>query len=154
MVDADLGEFGSHAIEADMVLAALGRPESREHQCDVLCANSLRHFRNILKDTIGHHDAYAFRIAGHDVFNQSWADYEVARRPWYKDWSLVPVHSCFGGFAMYNASLFMRCRYDEQLKDCEHVGFHSCLRETGSEGRIFMDPQMPTYYSKHFKRKC
>jgi len=154
LVDADLGEFGPHAIEADMVIAALGRPESRENRWDVLCANSLRHFRKILKEPIGHHDAYAFRLEGHDEFNQSWGDYEVARRPWYEDWPLLPVHSCFGGFAMYNASAFARCRYDEQLKDCEHVGFHACLRSAGSEGRIFMDPQMASYYSKDVTRKC
>ena len=55
----------------------------------------------------------------------------------------VPVRSCFGGFALYQANIWLEstCRYDSYKKvptefigskehhTCEHVVFHECLRE-------------------------
>merc|ERR1712232_1341342 len=101
---------------------------------DVLCANSLRHYKNIIWKTIIHHDFNALRDASHNGRAPEW--WHIVSRTLFDKYPLMAVESCFGGLAIYKAHAYTKCRYDEVTNDCEHVDFHRCMRESGSEGRI------------------
>ena len=61
-------------------------------------------------------------------------------------WPLLPVRSCFGGLAIYNASRLAsrgRCGYEApRSTDCEHANLHSCLARQPRGFRLFLHPQM------------
>lgn len=52
----------------------------------------------------------------------------------------VPVLSAFGGLAMYRWNVIGECKYDGEIllpddtvhPECEHVGFHRCLKDRGA----------------------
>eukprot|EP00956_Cyclotella_meneghiniana_P026025 scaffold55490_cov61-Cyclotella_meneghiniana.AAC.5 len=72
----------------------------------------------------------------------------------------VPVRSCFGGFTLYRANVWLRpdCRYDLYNKSydvyrgkkehhtCEHVVFHECLRQKQDGFAIAVQPDMVTLW--------
>lgn len=64
---------------------------------------------------------------------------------------LVPVHSCFGGLAIYRTSVLTDCEYGfrhrgpSHLLDCEHVLLHECIRET-NKAKIFSNPAMKLFF--------
>merc|ERR1740121_1816812 len=72
----------------------------------------------------------------------------------FSQYDLVPVHSCFGGLALYRPERFLECQYDPGVYDCEHVVFHQCMRQKGSEGRMFMDPLLTTTYDSWIQIGC
>ena len=55
---------------------------------------------------------------------------------------------------MYRPEKFMACQYDPEVNDCEHVGLHKCMRERGSQGRMFMDPLLSTQYDFNLQMVC
>merc|ERR1711920_888956 len=59
--------------------------------------------------------------------------------------ALIPFVSCFGALALYNPEAFRLCEYDEAGDDCEHVGFHMCMRRKGMRGP-HLDPYLVTRY--------
>merc|ERR1719356_2440392 len=75
-------------------------------------------------------------------------------QPFFSQYDLVPVYSCFGGMAIYKTEKFLSCRYDPSVYDCEHVPLHKCMREKGSEGRMFMDPLLTTSYDGRLSLSC
>ncbi|CAF1582365.1 unnamed protein product [Adineta ricciae] len=52
---------------------------------------------------------------------------------------LIEVRSGFGGAALYKLNSTRGCRYNGTGPTCEHVPFHSCIREK-HQGRIFINP--------------
>lgn len=66
------------------------------------------------------------------------------------DNNLVEVNSCFGGLAIYKKNILANCFYDSLSNDCEHVGFHRCLKEK-NHAKIFLNPNMVIRYS-HYTR--
>jgi hypothetical protein len=153
LYDFDLNLFGEHAVLPHSFFNTLGRPLTVWDKWDMICANSLRHVDNDPAKPIGYHDCFAYRTAGHDKFNGYDCGATLAATM-FQDFHPKPVHSCFGGLALYKADPFMRCKYDPSVYDCEHVAFHRCMREHGSEGRIFMDPLLTTAYDKDIQHKC
>merc|ERR1712032_644845 len=115
LFDFDLGQYGPSALQIDMVLAALGRNETRLNQWDMLCANSLRHHFNRRGNPVGVHDCFAFRTAGHDAFNIPRCAFTVGKTL-FQTYELYPVHSCFGGFAIYRVDEVFQCHYDVNLR--------------------------------------
>lgn len=64
---------------------------------------------------------------------------------------LLPVHSCFGGLAIYKKRFIEGCKYDSENEDCEHVAFKKCMREKNG-ARIFMNPSQMLRY-EHYGAK-
>eukprot|EP00040_Diaphanoeca_grandis_P013504 m.68252 g.68252 ORF g.68252 m.68252 type:complete len:396 (-) comp23937_c0_seq1:149-1336(-) len=63
------------------------------------------------------------------------------------DDDMVPVHSCFGGLAIYRGSLFESCTYTSPDGDCEHYHLHRCMAESHpSTKNFFMLPAMRLVY--------
>ena len=72
----------------------------------------------------------------------------------------VPVRSCFGGFTLYRANVWLspNCRYDlynehydvyrgqKEHQTCEHVVFHECLRQKHDNFAIAVQPDMVTLW--------
>jgi len=153
LYDFDLNLFGDHAVLPHSFFNTLGRPLTAWDKWDMICANSLRHLNNNPAERIGYHDCFAYRTKGHDEFNGYGCGATLAATM-FDGFHPQPVHSCFGGLALYKAEPFMRCNYDASVYDCEHVPFHRCMREHGSEGRMFMDPLLTTLYDKNIPQKC
>jgi hypothetical protein len=151
--DFDLNAFGPHVLSPHSFFGALGRRESMENGWDMLCANSLRHVDNKPTTEVGMYDCFAFRDLHNDSFNQPDCGYTLSK-VLFSQYDLIPVHSCFGGLAMYRPGRFFECQYDPGVYDCEHVPFHKCMRQKGSEGRMFMDPLLTTSYDKWIKMGC
>lgn len=126
------------AIPPHAFFNALGRQETRNGDWDMLCANGLRHPCGSTECQAGHYDCFAFRDARFDSFDSACQNGLAANM--FAQYDLVPVHSCFGGLAMYKTQKFLDCRYNTSAYDCEHVGLHSCMRQRGGDGRMFMDP--------------
>jgi hypothetical protein len=67
----------------------------------------------------------------------------VHTKPIPRDFGLIPVHSAFGGFGVYQTAYLNNCYYEAFDKDnkqkCEHVSFHACVRKNG--GKIFINPK-------------
>ncbi|CAK0819676.1 unnamed protein product [Prorocentrum cordatum] len=112
----------------------------------MVCANSIYKTEN--EDVpYGMFDCFAFRTKKNDTFNAGECpmDKEQGMKLW-ASYDLVPVHSCFGGLALYRPEALFRCRYDPAAYDCEHVPLHQCMRKHGSENRMFMDTLLTTAY--------
>jgi hypothetical protein len=153
LYDFDLNLFGENVVLPHSVFNTLGRPITVFNKWDMICANSLRHLNNDPTQRIGYHDCFAYRTAGHDEFNGYDCGHTLAGTL-FDDFHPQPVHSCFGGLALYKADLFTQCDYDTSVYDCEHVAFHRCMRDHGSQGRMFMDPMLTTLYDKDIQQKC
>ncbi|CAF3600360.1 unnamed protein product [Rotaria sp. Silwood1] len=68
---------------------------------------------------------------------------EVHTKPIPKDYTLIPVQSAFGGFAVYQTRYLSNCTYDafddqSPYGKCEHVSFNECVIRNG--GKIFVNP--------------
>jgi len=103
---------------------------------------------------LGYHDTFAMRFPGHEnvsginrpeEYNPTMHDYPDIPKYAMQGDELRPVLSCFGGVALYKPEAMKVCEYEEDVKDCEHVTFHGCMREKGMDG-IFIDPLMVTRY--------
>ena len=77
----------------------------------------------------------------------------------------VEVQSCFGGLAIYRASLWMdkKCAYaldygedlmryanEDDKRPCEHIVFHHCLHNLNSSSIITVQPAMRTIWERPF----
>lgn len=92
---------------------------------DALCANDVmpplqwRHYDSLaLRFEWG-------RISDNMLFSANGSKFDSNR---------VRVRACFGGLAVYNASVFKSCGYeklDEEAWDCEHVLLSRCLEREG-----------------------
>ncbi|CAK0885517.1 unnamed protein product [Prorocentrum cordatum] len=85
-----------------------------------------------------HYDCFAFRDEHFDSFNAA-RDGGVAANS-FAQYDLDPVHSCFGGLAVYKTQKLLGCRYSASEYDSEHVGLNSCMRGQGSHCRLYLDP--------------
>lgn len=153
LYDFDLNAFGPHAFTPHAFFGALGRQETLRNDWDMLCANSLRHIDALPSNPVGLWDCFAFRDLKNDSYNVPDC-IDTIGRTLYAQYDLVPVHSCFGGLAMYRPERFLQCEYDPDVNDCEHVVLHKCMRERGSEGRMFMDPLLTTNYDSWIQTDC
>ncbi|CAK0855548.1 unnamed protein product [Prorocentrum cordatum] len=146
MVDFDIFKYGPFAISSHSFFSLLGRKETARREWDMVCANGLYKTEN--KDVpYGMYDCFAFRTKKNDTFNAGDCprDKEQGMKLW-AGYDLVPVHSCFGGMAVYRSEALFQCRYDPGVYDCEHVPLHQCMRKHGSENRMFMDTMLTTAY--------
>ncbi|CAK0809553.1 unnamed protein product [Prorocentrum cordatum] len=148
MYDFDLNLIGPDVLSPHVFFGALGRQESLDNGWDMLCANGLARSCGPPTCKYGMHDVIAFR----GRHNSSWS-FDIAS-VMFDQYELVPVDSCFGGLAMYKIDKFLGCRYDPEVNECEHVGLHRCMRERGSDGRMFMDPLMTPSYDMFLDLKC
>ncbi|CAK0858462.1 unnamed protein product [Prorocentrum cordatum] len=161
--DFDLNAFGAQTFSPHALFAALGRNETLHNDWDMLCANSIRHTPYVPQQHVwsppdvgvgvGMYDCFAYRDLHNDSFNgldcgQTMSDVL------FSQYELVPVHSCFGGLALYRPERFLECQYDPDVYDCEHVVFHQCMRQKGSEGRMFLDPLLTTSYDSWIPMGC
>jgi len=156
--DFDMNLYHQHAISPHGFFAALGRENI--DSWDMICANSLRHAHwaeadnnekgSVLK--VGYYDCFALRMAGFDEFNQM-CEFG-ATKYMFRSYDLYKVHSCFGGLGLYKPEKFLSCSYDPESADCEHVSMHTCMRQKGGEGRMFMDPMLTTLYDDNIGYKC
>ncbi len=51
---------------------------------------------------------------------------------------LIELRSAFNGAALYKANLTYGCQYSSAKSTCEHVPFHSCMRDK-NHARIFIN---------------
>ncbi|CAK0836198.1 unnamed protein product [Prorocentrum cordatum] len=154
MLDIDIFKAGPFAVSTHSFFSALGRPETYANQWDMLCSNGI-HSLKTGHDHFSMHDCFAFRTEGSDWWNAEncSSDKEVGLKLWL-GYDLVPVHSCFGGMAFYKPDALFRCRYDPAVFDCEHVTLHQCMREHGSENRMFMDQLLTVNYDAFVHQSC
>ena len=114
---------------------------------DGVCANG------IFKNTGEMWDAFAFRNDEfpHDTYVPGYWDQLLPKiqKVYPVGSNLVPVHSCFGGLAIYKKASIVNCEYDSIDEDCEHVAFHRCAINK-NKMRLFMNPNQMIRYS-HYK---
>lgn len=92
-----------------------------------------------------HFDAWAFRQLGHPEPHKP---QEVNPLQFVRGQPMLPMHSCFGGLGFYNMKAFLSSRYEGG--DCEHVPFHTGMRNAG-HGKIYMNPsQMVLYGTRNY----
>jgi len=151
--DFDLNAFGPHVLSPHAFFGSLGRKETVENDWDMLCANSIRHLGGNPTAGVGMYDCFAYRDLHNDSFNAPDCGYTLSK-VLFSQYPLIPVHSCFGGLAMYKPERFLECQYDPNVYDCEHVVFHECMRQRGSEGRMFLDPLLTTNYDSWTQIGC
>lgn len=129
MADLDL----RHGWRPDALATSFAHPDS---EWDAICANG------VVNDG-QHWDTLALRTPEfNDTRQQAQLDAAHLRFPLWP--RLVPVHSCFGGVAVYKPDAFRGCRYP-QGDDCEHVLLHRCMRARG-RGRVFVNPVFLVQY--------
>ncbi len=115
---------------------------------DGICSNG------IFKNTGEMYDAFAFRNAEFPLPfpNEIYATVNETLSKIQKIYpvgsNLVPVHSCFGGMAIYKRTGIAGCEYDSIAEDCEHVAFHQCAI-IKNKMRMFMNPNQMIRYSHY-----
>ncbi|EDQ90679.1 uncharacterized protein MONBRDRAFT_24295 [Monosiga brevicollis MX1] len=134
-----------YAIVVDMDLVTL--PAERAIQAafrlnfDVVCAHGInwhvhlfggrRHYDDFaIQDMAGNRVRYACSTCGEPAIDPLELGPETPA---------LRLQSCFGGFAIYNRSIFDHCKYSGD--DCEHLSFHMCAIDHGYE-QIYLDPHM------------
>lgn len=87
-------------------------------------------------DQFAHYDAFAARLNWWDrrgtEVDHNWFHLlfpPVGSPP-------IPMNSCFGGLAVYDAAAYLSSRYSGE--DCEHVCFHRRMRKAGYQ--MFLNP--------------
>lgn len=114
---------------------------------DAICSNG------IFKSTGEMWDAFAFRNAEfpHDTRVPGYWDQLLPKiqKVHSVGSGLTPVHSCFGGLAIYKKASIANCEYDSIDEDCEHIAFHKCAT-TKNKMRMFLNPNQVIRYS-HYK---
>lgn len=114
---------------------------------DAVCSNG------IFKSTGEMWDAFAFRNAEfpHDTRVPGYWDQLLPKiqKVHSVGSDLTPVHSCFGGLAIYKKASIANCEYDSIDEDCEHIAFHKCAT-TKNKMRMFLNPNQVIRYS-HYK---
>lgn len=122
-----------HGWRPDALATSFAHPDA---EWDVMCANG------VVNDG-QHWDTLALRTPEfNDTRQQAQLDAAHLRFPLRP--GLIPVHSCFGGVAIYKPDAFRGCRYPEG-DDCEHVLLHRCMRARG-RGRVFVNPVFLVQY--------
>ena len=102
--------------------------------------------RHLLRSQMKQYDAWAFR---------SYGSYEPLKTKTVNNMRIVSedrlmaVYSCFGGLGIYRMPGLLNCQYVGG--DCEHVGLHAAMRESGFD-RIFLNPNQTTDYSYKYNR--
>jgi hypothetical protein len=62
------------------------------------------------------------------------------QKPFPVERDLLEVRSAFGGAALYKMNATKDCYYSGKPMTCEHVSFHTCIREK-HQARIFINPK-------------
>ena len=102
--------------------------------------------RHLLCSQLQQYDAWAFR---------SYGSYEALKTRTVNNMRIVSedrllaVYSCFGGLGIYRMPALLNCQYVGG--DCEHVGLHAAMRESGFD-RVFLNPNQTTHYSCKYNR--
>ena len=91
-----------------------------------------------------YYDSLAFRNQEFPDTLNHMSQLAGAQKKYTADMPLVPVHSAFGGMAIYKRKCLLTCNYSGE--DCEHVLLHSCLKKDSSCSRLFVNPAMFLYY--------
>lgn len=153
-VDDEVGDYDG--IAHSFGLSA----NSDDSSWDVICANSVLKqppgvsaslYRNISENVLPHakdwvyRDSLAFRDTFFDLDTFRFHEKRI-HTPYDSPYF---VESCFGGLAMYKlhgqGEQWHRCSYEAFMDDdCEHVSFHSCLRNFG--WKIMFNPRMTVRY--------
>lgn len=154
MYDFGLNVFGWDAFAPHTFFATLGRTESVENKWDMICANSLRHHKSSPANNLGFHDCFNFRASQSAGKSMQDYCYSTLSKNVFLRYELMPVQSCFGGLAFYKPQKFLRCKYDPDSSESEHVSLHKCMKDNGSQGRMFMDPMLTTIYDYGIAQTC
>lgn len=101
---------------------------SKISEWDVVCSNGVRKC-GIMRDL------FAFKVD--DIHKK---DIYPVRS------NLVPVHSCFGGMAIYKKKFLSNCYYGNTINGCEHVDLNQCITQENN-GRIMLNPAQLLRYS-------
>ena len=112
---------------------------------DAVCSNGIHNLRGEMYDlTAWRSKEFPYRVSSmqhcYDNFGSS------CDRIYKVGSELVPVDSCFGGMAFYKKRFINGCKYESIDKDCEHVPFHSCLKEK-NHGQMYMNPSQIVRYA-------
>jgi len=154
MIDFDIFRYGPFAISTHSFFSSLGRPETERNKWDMMCANGL-YQRQDMPNAYGMYDCFAFRTDKNDEFNaHTCGQNESLGKKLWAGYDLLSVHSCFGGLTMYRPDAYFKCRYDPNAYECEHVVLHQCMRNSGSNGRMFMDQLLTTNYDAFVHQRC
>lgn len=116
-----------------------------------------------------HYDGEDPALVRSDDRNGSWTQGDIMK--WFQERAsqsnegVVPVRSCFGGLAIYRASVWLEpsCSYSQdpsgleryyssvEHRPCEHIVFHNCLHENimPSRGGLAVMPQIMTLWKKN-----
>ena len=202
LMDLDLHEIPSIAVmlrEADKILSSKNVAFDQGNNVDVICSAGLMHrpfgyydiFATVLEsgtfvyplsgrltDKVMPHEDLSM-IRSHELYGrftqEGMLEYFLQQSNLTDGTGgLVPVQSCFGGFALYRASTWLLndCTYTMAYGDdlmaysnkndgrpCEHVILHSCINKnysheghpSSSSSRIFVQPHMITSWDEPFE---
>ena len=112
---------------------------------------------NLIKD---YYDIWALRtlsdtVLNYDVWHRIWAlqwekNYcynsalkyivQIHQKPYPSDREVLEVRSAFGGAGLYRMDAVNDCSYSGEAFTCEHVPFHTCMKEK-NQARIFINPR-------------
>jgi hypothetical protein len=110
-----------------------GLMHSMSYDFDMICSNGLL-FR---KEDCVFYDEWALRL---DNLEDKDKNLFLKER----GLDLIPVHSGFGGLAIYPHRVFVEGHYSKE--DCDHVTFHQRLSEKGFS-KFYLNPSMINIYS-------
>jgi len=139
LVDLDLW-----AVDIDGIADSFGR----EEKWNMMCSNGV-YLHGLYWDTT------AFRLP--DGTRPPRLEIQSRHDKAGREGSLLPLASCFGGLGLYHLSAAQDCSYmsewpsSEYMKECEHVGFNSCIHE--KSGGVYSNPVMKVYYGPHHARR-
>ena len=114
-----------------------------------------------------YYDIWALRtlsdaVLNYDVWHRIWAmqwekNYcyssavkyivQIHQKPYPIDRGLLEVRSAFDGAGLYKMEAINGCSYSGEVFTCEHVPFHTCMREN-NQARIFINPRFTNEFYK------
>jgi hypothetical protein len=132
VVDSDL----VRGFHAPFVLEAIQAVSDGAYEA--VCANSV-----VPEQNWRHYDSLALRFDWNqrEHNNHIFATQNTSTF----DGATTRVLSCFGGLAIYNASVFHNCSYSGLDDDCEHANLHRCLEASG--GSMYLLHNMLVIYN-------
>ena len=142
MLDMDM----SYGFDVRSIMNSI----SQIDKWDTICANGMMK-NNRMYDTFAFRDQSSIKYAPHEIggFPAYWNQVETNFKKFYHvNEAIVPVHSCFGGLAIYKKAALKNCKYDSIEDDCEHVYLHQCMRKKNN-AKIFLNPSMVVFYSHY-----
>jgi len=147
---ADYMLFIDVDIYAANVSSFLSNFEYDTDDWSVMTANLLKKYYDIwalrtLSDSILNFDVWhrlwALQLANGYCFDSLVKNIiEIHQKPYPPDRNLLEVRSAFDGAGLYKMAATVGCNYSGDFYTCEHVPFHTCMREK-NQAKIFINPK-------------